>query len=180
MHSPLSSQSRSRFSWAGRFSIALLSALFLLNLPAFAQSSPQTPPLGVQDYQDFKVNLAIAKARFLASQQALQSATQENAIIKAALQQAQQQQQQHNSDSTQSSTEESTLAASLTKQLQDSNNTVSELRGNLESAAKDYDQQLQQDQVKAKALERENLFLKIGIGVCAAVTVGAIVYAVAK
>ena len=180
MQCALSRARRLLFSWAGLFSIVLSLALCLMTLPASGQSLPQTSKLGPQDYQTYLVNLAIAKARYQASQEALLQAEQKVSDISARLAQLQQVQSNQASSSTQSSEQVSQEVATLTKQLQDLQILVAELRGNLASAGADLNQQLQQAQAKAKALERENIWLKIGIVATTVAAVGLGIYAVIK
>jgi len=122
-----------------------------------------------------------------ASKQALEKALSENAIIKDNLQKAEanakrweQSATQQSEDSRKRYEEALQEVARLRQQLSGSESLVAELRANLESAEKRYDQELRQAQARAKALERENLLLKIGCGVLAAGALALGIWAAAK
>jgi chromosome segregation ATPase len=153
----------------------------------YAQSLPPTPPLGSQDYVQFQTDLAIVKARWKASQEALAAALQQKQVIEANLADATQKYDDllasvtgHSGDSTTYLQGLLAEIQTLKGQLKDSQSSVDVLRGNLESAKAEYDQKFQEAQSRAKALERENGWLKVGLVVLGAATLGLGVYAILK
>lgn len=190
-----SSRMRSRSWWArllrsssrGLSCIVLLSVLCLPILPAFGQSSLPTSPLGSQDYVQFQTDSAILKARWTASQEALTAALQQKQIIENNLADATQRYDDllasvtaHSGDSTTYLQQLLTEIKTLRGQLKDSQTLVAVLRGNLESAKAEYEARLKTVQDRAKALERENGWLKVGIVAAVIVAAAAGVYAAVK
>ena len=177
----------SRFSSRGLSFIVLLSVLCLPTLPVYGQSSPPTPPLGSQDYAQFQTDSAILKARWTASQEALTAALQQKQIIENNLADATQRYDDllasvtaHSGDSTTYLQQLLTEIKTLRGQLKESQTSVDVLRGNLESAQKEYEARLKTAQDRAQALERENGWLKVGLVAAGVVTVAAGIYAIVK
>jgi len=182
--SPMRSSSswarHSRCSWAGCWCFVLAWALCLPTWPASAQSSPPISPLGPANYQSFKVDILTISFQLTASRQALETALSENASIRESLRKAEESAMQHSRDSTNSSEADLQELARLRQRLNESDALVVELRQSLESAKAEYAQKLKKAQARARALERENRLLKIGLGVAGAAVLGLGIYAAVK
>jgi hypothetical protein len=171
----------------GRWSIALALALCLLTLPAFAQNSPPTPPLGSSDYESFLADSLTVRVQLTASRQALELALEEKQSIECNLAVAQKRLDELLSSATQHSDDSTLLYAQalaevrkLTAQLSESRSSVDELQRNLESKAAEYDRKLAQAKKRALGLERENRALKWIAGILGALATALGVWAVAK
>lgn len=185
--SPSSAVRHWRSSLAGWSFTALLLALCLASSPAFAQSSPPTPPLGSSDYESFLADSLTVRAQLAASRQALKLALAEKQSIERNLAAAQKRLDdllssatQHSDDSTLLYEQALAEVRRLKAQLSASQSSVDELRASLESKAAEYDRKLAQAQEKAQGLERENRVLKWAAGILGAAAVGLGVWAAVK
>lgn len=166
-----------------RFFSALFCSVFLLgtspvaqgqtstsNSPTPSSSSSTTQKLTPQDFAQSQIDLAIIRAQFKASQQALTDALAQKQIIENNLADATQKYDDllasvtaHSGDSTTYLQQLLEDIRKLKQQLADSQTSIVALQVKLESQATELEAKLSKAQVDAKALELQNGILRIGL-----------------